>query len=600
MDNQKITELLRNMAASYEILGENRFRINAYAQAADAVSALSISVKDIWSSNKLTEIPGVGGSIAAHLDELFRTGKSKHFEETFSKIPQGTFDLMKIRSIGPKTAVKLTNALQSGNYEGSTIYEKLNSALSHQAISKLDGFGVKREEDIKIALKQFLEGQTKKKRLLLQEADAIAQQICSYLKQDKNVDKVNILGSLRRKKDTIGDLDIAATTSNPTETIKHFVSYPGVATIVDQGVKGATIIVASGVQIDLRITDEKSYGAMLQYFTGSKYHNIKLREYALSKQLSISEHGIKKLGLKDPKPMPFPTEKEFYGYLGLPLIPPEMREDKGEIELAINSKLPILVETHDIKGDLHIHSNYDLSTSHDLGVSSFEVLLSRAQELKYEYIGLSDHNPKQMLSGQEIVAILKKRKEYFDNIIYSKEFVQKYNSIQKVFIMLEVDIKPDGSIALPEKAFDHLDAVLVSIHSSFTQDKDAMTKRVLKGLTVHPKVRVFAHPTGRLINSRPSIDLHWDEVFKTCQKNDIALEINAGPERLDLPDQLVFEAREKGMKFVIGTDAHIVDAMDNMKYGVSVARRGWSTRRDILNTLSEKEFSKWLSGSINH
>lgn len=595
MDNQKVSELLRNMAAAYEILGENRFRINAYAQAADAVNALSIPVKDLWSSHKLTEIPGVGGSIAAHLEELFTTGKSKHFDETFQKIPEGTFDLMKIRSVGPKTAVKLTNELHSGNYKGKTIYEKLSDALSHHAISKLDRFGEKREQDIASALGQFLEGQTKKKRLFLAEADIIAQQICSYLKRDKNVDKIDVLGSLRRKKDTIGDLDIAATTSNPTETIKHFVNYPGVQTVIDQGLKGATIIVANGVQIDLRITDEKSYGAMLQYFTGSKYHNIKLREYALSKNLSISEHGIKKLGTKDPKPMPFKTEKEFYGYLGLPLIPPEMREDKGEIEMALSSTLPTLVEAVDIKGDLHIHSDYDLSSSHDLGVSTLDTLLKRAVELNYEYIGLADHNPKQMLSDADVLAVLKKRKEYFDNIIYSKEFVQKYEGIKKVFIMLEVDIKPDGNLALPEKAFDYLDAVLVSIHSSFTQDKDKMTKRVLKGLSAHPKVKVFAHPTGRLINSRPSIDVDWDEIFRVCKKNDIALEINAGPERLDLPDQLVWEARKQGMKFVIGTDTHHVDAMNNMSYGVSVAGRGWCTRHDILNTMNVAEFSKWLS-----
>jgi len=595
MDNQKISELLRNMAAAYEILGANRFRINAYAQAADAVNALSISVKDMWSSNKLTEIPGVGGSIATHLDELFKTGKSKHFEETFSKIPEGTFELMKIRSVGPKTAVKLTNELHSGKYTGKTIYEKLSNALSHQAISELDGFGTKREQDIAAALKQLLEGQTKKKRLLLAEADAVAQQICSYLRLDKNVDKIDILGSLRRKKDTIGDLDIAATTSNPTETIKHFVSFPGMTTIVDQGLNGGTILVQNGVQIDLRITDAKSYGAMLQYFTGSKYHNIKLREYALSKQLSISEHGIKKLGTENPKPMPFKTEKEFYGYLGMSLIPPEMREDKGEIEMALSSTLPKLVETTDINGDLHIHSNYDLSSSHDLGVSTFETLLKKAETLQYQYIALSDHNPKQMLSDDDTVAILKARKEHFDHIIYGKEFVQKYKSIQKVFIMLEVDIKPDGNIALPEKAFDYLDAVLVSIHSSFTLDRDKMTKRVLKGLSSHPKVRVFAHPTGRLINSRPSIDVHWDEVFKVCSARNIALEINSSPERLDLPDQLVWEARKKGMKFVIGTDTHHVDAMNNMPYGVSVARRGWCTAHDILNTMNVTEFSKWLS-----
>lgn len=594
MDNQRVAEILKNMAAAYEILGENRFRINAYSQAADAIGGLSLSVYDLWKSNKLTEIPGVGGSIASHLNELFTTGKSRHFDDTLAKIPDGTFDLMKIRSIGPKTAVKLTQEVQKGNYKGSNIYEKLANALSHQAISKLPGFGEKREQDIAFALKQFQEGQTKKKRLLLQEADIIAQEMCSYIKRDKNVNKIHVLGSLRRKKDTIGDLDIAATTSNPTATIKHFVSYPGVKTLVDQGLKGATILIANGVQIDLRITNETSFGAMLQYFTGSKYHNIKLREYALSKGMSISEHGIKKLIDKHPKPIPFKSEKEFYGYLGLSLIPPEMREDRGEIELAVEHMLPTLVEVADVKGDVHIHSNYDLSSSHDIGMSTLDALMKRAAELHYEYIGLSDHNPKQMLTGSEIRNILKRRKQYFDNIIYSKEFVQKYKSIKKIFIMLEVDIKPDGNLALPEDAFNYLDAALVSIHSSFTLDKDKMTKRLIKGLSMHPKVRVLAHPTGRLINKRPGIDVYWDEVYKVCKQKDIALEINSGSDRLDLPDQLVFEARKQGVKFVVGTDTHHVDAMRAMPYGMAVARRGWCTKYDILNTYSFKEFSKWL------
>lgn len=593
MNNRQIAELLRQVAASYEILGENRFRINAYTQAADSIELLPVDIQGIWKEGKLKDIPGVGGNLAQHLNELFKTGKVKHFEEVFKKMPPGMFDLMKIRTIGPKTAHKLANILAIGSYKGKTIYEQLEKALSLHAIQELEGFGEKREQDIASALTQFQQGQTKKKRLLLSEAETEAQKMCTYLREDKNVLKVDVLGSLRRKKDTIGDIDIAAVSSDAKSTLDHFVRYPEIKTLVDQGPKGATIITTLGIQIDVRIAEDKTYGAMLQYFTGSKYHNIHLREYALSKNYSLSEHGIKET--KSEKVHTFSNEKSFYKFLGLDLIPPEIREDKGEIELALQKKLPQLVELPQIRGDLHIHSNYDLKSSHDIGSSPLETLLQKANELQYEYIGLSDHNPKAMgLSAKEIVQILNERKKYFDTILYDKKFVQKYPFVKKVFIMLEVDIRPDGELALPSEAFEYVDAVLVSIHSAFTLDKDKMTQRILKALGTHPKVRVLAHPTGRLINYRESIQAEWLEIFAFCKTHDIALEINASPTRLDLPDSLIFEARKQGIQFIVGTDTHVVQSLEDMTYGISIARRGWCTPHDILNTQDVSEFSKWL------
>jgi DNA polymerase (family X) len=274
-----------------------------------------------------------------------------------------------------------------------------------------------------------------------------------------------------------------------------------------------------------------------------------------------------------------------------------MREDRGEVELAREHRLPIPVTIADIRGDLHIHSDFDLHSSHDVGISPLSVLLEKAQERQYEYIGLSDHNPKTSgLSTSEIINVMKARKEYFEHELYGNKLLQKFKSVKKVFTMLEVDIRPTGELALPEKAFEYVDAVLVSIHSSFTQDKRAMTERILGGLSFHPKVKVFAHPTGRLIESRNSIDADWDAIFDYCKAHNIALEINSSPNRLDLPDPLVWEARRQGLAFVIGTDAHAVQTMDDMEYGVSVARRGWCTKSDILTTLPFNEFNKWLVG----
>jgi DNA polymerase (family 10) len=598
MNNKEISDLLRNMAAAYEILHENKFRINAYIQASESINALQIQVMDMWKEGKLKDIPGVGGSLSSHLDELLRTGRSKHFEKTFKKIPEGTFELMKIRTIGPKTAVRLAIELKKIIYKGNTIYDKLENALKLKKVREMEGFGEKREEDIASSLIDFRKGQTKKNRMYLNEASLIATKMCTYLQQDNSVSKVDILGSLRRKKETIGDIDIAVVSTNSKKTIQNFISYSDTKTIVDTGEKGATILTNEGVQIDLRIAKNDTYGAMLQYFTGSKYHNIRLREYALSKGYSISEYGIKKLHSKSKQPLPFKTEESFYEYLGLSYIPPEMREDRGEIDLALHKRLPKPVEEDDIKGDLHIHTDFNLFSSHDLGTSSIKEIADEADNRKYSYIGFSDHNPKTKgLDREEIVDILKKRKDYFEHFIYSKEFVQKYKSIKKVFIMLEVDIRPDGRLALPDEGFEYVDGILVSIHSSFTQDKETMTKRILRGLSYHPKVRIFAHPTGRLINKRNGIDVYWDEIYQVCLKRQIALEINSSSERLDLPDQLVWDARKKGLKFVIGTDSHNALSLSDMKYGVSVARRGWATKHDILNTLTLDMFSKWLTGT---
>ncbi len=589
MTNLEIAELLRSVAAAYEILGENRFKIIAYQRAADSIEHLTSELKDIWDDGKLDAVPGVGEALALHLDEFFRTGKVKHFDEVLSKLPKSIYPLLLVPGLGPKKAYKLVSELKLK--DPKTVIADLEKAAVAHNIAPIEGFGEKSEEVILSGIESHKRGQIKENRMVLPEADAIAQEVIAYLKKIPQVLRVDALGSLRRQVSTIGDIDIAVATRKPEVVLDHFVTYPH-HKLIDKGTAGATLLLNNGRQVDLRVQKPEAYGAMLQYFTGSKHHNIKLRTYAVEGGLSLNEYGIKQV--KTGKITEFANEEGFYQALKMPYIPPEIREDKGEIEAAVAGKLPHLVELADIKGDLHMHTNYNFSSSHDLGASHVKEHLDKAAALGYEYIGVSDHNPS--ISNQtqkQILAVMKKRKEWYEQQYYSlKDGLKKRIHL---FLMCEVDILTDGQLALPNEAFDYVDAVIVSLHSSFTQSRKDITKRIVTALTFHPKVRIFGHPTGRLLARREGVDANWPEIFATCKKHDIALEINAYPDRLDLPDTLVYEARKEGVKFCIDTDSHNAMQMDMMRYGVSVARRGWAEKHDIVNTLGYNEFNTWLT-----
>lgn len=588
MTNLEIAKLLRNMAAAYEILGENRFKIIAYDRAADSVEHATSELKDLWDDGKLDTVPGIGKSIAEHLDELFRTGKIKHFEAVMGKVPIGVFPLLDVPGLGPKKAFKLAKTLKLTNPK--TVIADLSKAAKVHKIAALEGFGEKSETEIINSIGIFKKGQIKENRMELPVADSISQEVITYLKKLPAAQKIDVLGSLRRQVSTIGDIDIAVATVKPKEVVDYFIKYPH-QKLIEQGPTGASLLLHNGRQVDLRVSDPQTYGAMLQYFTGGKNHNIKLRTWALEKGLSLNEYGIK--NIKTRKTERFATEEEFYKTLKLPWIPPELREDKGELEAAQKGKLPNLVELKDIKGDLHIHTDYNLEPSHDLGASPLSDCLDSAATLGYEFIGLSDHNPSTgNHSAEKIVEIMKKRADYYQKAS-AKWQSQKHKNV-KIFIMCEVDIQPDGELALPEKAFDYVDAVIASVHSVFRQSKEVMTKRVIAGLKAHPKVRIFGHPTGRLLPKREGYELDWKEIFAVCRQRQIALEINAYPNRLDLPDTVVFEAVKEGLVFCINTDAHQVDQMSLMKYGVSVARRGWCEKADIVNAMEYNKFKDWL------
>jgi len=588
MTNLEIAELLRDVAAAYQLKGaaENKFKIIAYQRAADAVEHATSELKDLWDDGKLDEVPGIGPSIAEHLDEIFKTGSSKHFEEVMKGLPPAMFEFMKVPGIGPKTAFKLVTQLDIKSMA------ELESAAKSGKIAKLEGFGEESESDI---LKSVQEQRSKKNvvRHLLPYAEATAGLIINWMMKDKNVKRADPLGSLRRRAATIGDIDLSAATVKPAEVLEHFTKYPEVQRVLEKGTRTASIIIPGNIQVDLMVETPEGYGSLLQHFTGSKHHNIALRELALKKGFSLSDYGVKKLKDKSQKLIKFGTEESLYKFFGLEMIPPEIREDTGEIEMAREHKVPKLVELKDIKADLQIHTNFDIETSHDIGASSMEDLVKKGSELGYEYLAFTEHNPSQKgHTDKQIVELLNKKREKVEQLNYSLT-KSNTNSVQHVFNSLEIDMKSDGTLPVPEEGMQTLDFALVSIHSNFDLERADQTKRVLTALA-NPKVKIFAHPTGRKLNEREGAELNWPEIFEFCVKHNKWLEINADPARLDLPDSLVREGVKLGVKFTLGTDSHHKDGMNNMEFGVSVARRGWLSAGDIINTRSLNDFEKLL------
>lgn len=566
MTNLEIAEILRNVASAYQYQDPNKykFQIIAYNRAADSVEHATSELKDLWDDGKLDDVPSIGPSIAKHLDEIFKNGKSSHFEELMKDIPKEAFKLMVLPKVGLKTAMKMI--------------AELPKAELKQKI----------EEAEKIS--------SKVKRHLLPYAENIAFEVVEWLKEGGNVEDIDTLGSLRRKAATVGDIDIAVSTDKPELVMKRFVNYPKKQKIIEQGEHTSSLLLPNNVQVDLLVMEPERYGSALQHFTGSKFHNIALREHAKKLGFSLNEYGAQDISKPKSKRLSFKNEKDFYNFLKLDYVEPELREDTGEIESALQHKLPNLVKLEDIKGDLQIHSNFDIETSHDLGINSMEEIIKRAEELNYEYLAFTEHNPsKKGHVEKQIIELLKKKKEYVGQLNYSRESNGE-KRIPKVFNSLEIDMNKDGSLPVPNRGLETLDFALVSIHGSFDLNRNDMTKRIINALS-HPMVKIFAHPTGRKINEREGVEINWEKVFEYCIKNNKWIEVNADPMRLDLPDTLVRDAVKLGIKLTLGTDTHSIDMMDNIKYGINVARRGWATKKDVINCLSLAEFEKELNES---
>ncbi len=576
--NKEVVLFLKEMLAALEVTGANTFRIRAYQNAISAIDNSTMSVQDLWENGRLGEIPGVGPNLEQHLDELFRTGKVVEFEQAKAILPAGMFSLIGLRGIGAKKAYKLAVAFNLDNRENAL--EGLRKAAEGGKIRELDGFGEKSEKDILEAITETKTHKREKERMLLIKAEEVASRIMGYMEELDCVEKIVALGSMRRRAETVGDIDLAVATMEPEQTIKHFIAFNEVGDVLSEGDKKAAVVLKNDVQVDLRVIEPQLWGSMIQYFTGSKQHNVLLRTYALDKGLSLSEYGIK--DKKQDKTFAFETEDAFYKKIGLPAIPPELRHGKDEIEAAKNSELPKLVDLSDIKGDVHVHTN----ASPD-GADTLDDIVSTAISLGYKYIGISDHAPSIKSRGRlEVIDIIDKQRLTIEHINSSQ------NNIRVLF-GYEVDILVSNEMALPNEILKKLDYVIGSVHSVFDQNRQQMTQRLLSAIE-NPLVDIIGHPSGRLINERDACDIDWEAIFSALLKHEKIIEINSQPSRLDLPYELVREAQKKGVKMIVNTDAHVKEALNLMRYGVDVARRGWCEKKDIANTLPLSDFLRLL------
>ena len=551
---------MRNVAAVYQIKNKNQFQIRAYETAADSIENSPSDIKTLWETGELDSVPGLGESLRGYLDELFKEGKVAHFEEIFEGIDRNIFELLKIAGVGPKTAIKLTAA-------GVKSIDDLEEKIATGVLLQKD-FSEKILGNIKSGIEEH---RRKSDRILLPIAQETAKEVIAYLKKNPKVKRADTLGSLRRMVSTVGDIDISVASEAPVEVIKYFCGHPLVDRVVEAGDKTATISLKTGLRVDLMVQPPQFYGNLLQHFTGSKNHNIKIRSLALKKGYSVSDNGIKEL--KTGKIHKFTDEESVYKFLDLQFPVPEIREDTGEVEVAAEHKLPELIQLSDIRGDLHSHTFYTD------GKNSISEMGKAAEQLGREYIALTDHS--------------------YPTLQYDKrnKEIEQYNYSQnriRVIKGLEVNINVDSTLQIPDDILAKHDFVLVSIHTSFRQNEDEMTKRILTALQ-NPHVDAFAHPTGRLLLEREGISADWPNIFKFAAAAGKILEINAFPNRTDLPDLLIREAKKYKALFSIDTDSHHIDHLKLMEYGVANARRGWVEKSEVINTLSYTKLKDIIS-----
>lgn len=572
MRNKEVAQKLYELAEYLEILGEMRFKINAYIEAARKIENLPIPIEDLAKEGKLTEIKGIGEGIAKKIVQYLETGKIDKLEEVKQKIPPTLLELLEIPGIGPRGAYTLYTKL------GIKSIDDLKKAVEEKKIREIEGFGPKKEENIMKALLDRKKKETR--RILLGIAYPLSQYVVENLKSKAPIDKVEVCGSIRRMKETIGDIDILVTSKNPEMVMEVFTSMDIVKEVVARGDTKSTILTNEDIQIDVRVVEPISFGAAVQYFTGSKQHNVKIRELAIKKGYKVNEYGV--FDVKTDKRICGESEEEVYNILDLPLIPPEMREDRGEIELGLDGKLPKLIELKDIKGDTHVHTKYSD------GENSILEIANKCMEFGYEYVVIADHAQSLGVAGGLSLEDYKKQKREIDEI--NNKLAGKF----RIFFGCELNILSDGKVDFDENDLEIFDICLAGIHTGFNQDKKKITERILKAMKIK-KIKIITHPTGRLLLSRDEYEVDLEEIFKEAKNSGKILEINATPERLDLNDINVMHGKEMyGLKFAIGTDAHSLYGLYDIRYGVGVARRGWLTKEDIINTLSLNEFEKFI------
>ncbi len=567
--NRELAGIFREIADILE-LKETQWEPRAYRKAAYNVENLKNSVRDIYKEEGkkgLKEIPGVGESIASHIEEYIKTGKIKKLDELRKDYSKGVTELINIEGLGPKKVKKLKEKLDISSTG------ELKKAAEKHKIRELEGFGEKTEKNILESLEFY---KKRKGRMLLDQAMPLAEEVISYLKANSPVQEIDYVGSLRRMKETIGDIDILVISNKAEKVMDAFTKMESIRKVISQGSTRSSIALKEDdIHVDLRVIEKSSYGAALIYFTGSKEHNIELRKLAQKKGYKLSEYGIFKR--KSNKKLKSETEKVIYKKLGLPYIPPEIRENRGEIEAAKKDKIPTLVELKDIKGDLQMHSTYSD------GSETVEDMIKGCQKKGYEYMAITDHS-----KSERVASGLSK--EDFEKQFKEIEKVSKKYDI-KIFKGGEIDILKDGSLDFEDEFLKRFDIIVGAVHSNFKMSQKEMTDRILKALD-NEYLDILAHPTGRRMRKRKGYRADFDKIFEKAAENEVVLEINSQPQRLDINDSMILSAKEYDVKFIVNTDAHHVSSLDFMKYGVGQARKGWLEKKDVVNTYSFKKLKK--------
>jgi len=569
--NAEIAEIFNEYADLLEIKGANQYRVRAYRTAARNISDLSRSAAEMVSKKEdISELPGFGKDLATKVADIVNIGELPQLEELKKELPAELIGITRLAGLGPKRAGALYKKL------GVTSIEQLEEAANKQKVRELSGFGAKTEQKILDEIGRKGEASEGKKRYKLSVIEELAQPLLAYLKKLDGVKRVEAAGSYRRRKETVGDLDILVTHKKKSDVMKRFVEYEDVERVVSKGSTRSTVVLRYGVQVDLRAVGEENYGAALHYFTGSQAHNIAVRKMGVKKGLKINEYGI----FRDKKRIAGKAENEVYDQVDLAYIEPELRENNGEIEAAQEDKLPELVTLDDIRGDLHTH------TKATDGRSSLEEMAKAAVEKGYEYLAITDHSKHVTVAKGLNAQRLAQQIEEIDRL---------NNKLDDIVLLkgIEVDILEDGSLDLPDDILKKLDLLVCAVHYKFNLSADKQTERIIKGMD-NPYFTILAHPTGRMIDEREPYQLDMERLMKAAKETGSVLELNAQPDRLDLTEVYAKMAKEMGVTIAISTDAHSVNELDFMRFGVYQARRGWLESDDVLNSKSWKNLNNML------
>jgi DNA polymerase (family 10) len=557
--NSDVASVLYEIGEILTVKGDI-FRSRAYQMAAQRITALTEDIRAIKARGELESIPGVGKSISAVISEVLDTGQSKILEELRESLPKGVRDLMELEGVGPKLAMRLNQEL------GVASIDDLEKAAKEGRVRELKGFGPKKEANILVSIEAYRSRQT---RFLLGAILPVVDQLTKYMRESDAVLKVEVAGSARRRKETIGDLDVLASSMKPEEVTQRFITMPPVIRVVSHGTTRSTVVLEGQIQVDLRVVAPEEYGSALQYFTGSKEHNVKLRTIGVKKGFKLNEYGL--FDRDTDRRVAGEDEEGIYRALGMDLMPPELRENTGEIEAAIEHRLPKLVEEKEIRGDLHIHTKWSD------GTATIEEMAEKARSMGLEYIAVTDHTKSLGIARGLDEARLREQ---------VKEIEQLNRGLEGFTVLTgtEVDVKADGSLDLPDSVLKDLDFVIASIHSGFKSDVEKMTNRLIAAMN-NEYVDAVGHPTGRIIQKRNPYELNLERVFEAAAGQKVMMEINAFPDRLDLSDVNSRAAMQAGCVMEIGTDSHAANQLDFLPLGVSVARRGWLEAEDVANTM---------------